>query len=322
MRQAAKCKWLLGCLAWLCAAAALAQSWPARTIRIVVPYAAGTGLDVIVRLVNEPLSKNLRQPVITENRPGAGGTIGTAVVASAPADGYTVVAVPSSHTMVSLLIRNVPFDPAADFAGVTTMAENPLVLVASSARGWQTVRDVIAAGKAKPGALTFASAGTGTSTHISAEKFRLAGGFEALHIPFKSTTDGLTEVLAGRVDFVYTSLIAAMPAIKDGKLVALAMSSKRSSLLPNVPTIEETGMANSAYSSWLGLLLPAKTPRDIVNRLNAETVKVLQSDDIRERFARIGTEPFTMSPADFDRLIRTELASNERVIRTVGIKPE
>lgn len=319
MRHAAKCKWLLGCLAWLGAAAALAQSWPARTIRIVVPYAAGTGLDVIVRLVNEPLSKNLRQPVITENRPGAGGTIGTAVVASAPPDGYTVAAVPSSHTMVSLLIRNVPFDPAADFAGVTTLAENPLVLVASSARGWQSVRDVIAAGKARPGALTFASAGTGTSTHISAEKFRLAGGFDALHVPFKSTTDGLTEVMAGRIDFTYTALASALSGIRDGKLVALAMVSQRVGVIPDVPAIHEI-VPNANYSTWLGIMVPSKTPRDIVSRLNQEIIKAMTTPDMKERMAKLGTEPWTMSPQEFDTLRLRELVDNDRLVKVAGIK--
>lgn len=322
MRKTGVGRIIFGIILCALASSGLAQGYPSKAIKIVVPYAPGTGLDVIVRMVNEGLSRNLGQPVITENRTGAGGTIGTAYVASSPADGYTIVSVPSSHTTVSLLMKNVPFDPAGDFAGVTTIAENPLLLVVSQSKGFQSVRDLITAAKSRPGSITFASAGIGTSTHISAEKFRIAAGFTALHIPFKSTTDGLTDVMTGRIDFVYTALISAIPGIRDGRLVPLAMSSKRTSLLPNVPTIEETGMANSAYSSWLGMLVPVKTPREIVNRLNQEVLKVLATADMKDRLAKVGTEPLTMTPGEFDNLIRSDLASNERVIRAVGIKLE
>lgn len=313
---------LFGTTAALFANNVLAQSFPSRPVRVIVPYGPGTGLDVIVRLINEPIGKELKQPVVVENRLGAGGVVGTQAVAISPPDGLTLVAVPSSHTTVSLVTKSVPFHPANDFAGITTLAENPLVLVVARSKNILSVAELVAAAKAKPGALTFASAGTGTSTHISSEKVRIAGGFEALHVPFKTTTDALNEVMAGRVDFTYTSLVAAMPGIQGGKLTPLAMSSRRTPLLPNVPSIEEAGMANSAYGSWLGFLAPAKTTREVVRILYDATAKVLNSAETKERFLKIGTEPFVTSPEDFDKLIRSDLASNERVIKAIGLKLE
>ena len=298
---------------------ALAQAYPSKPVRILIPYGPGTGIDVVIRVLNEALSKNLGQQFIAENRTGAAGTIAAAYVASQPADGYTLLSDSSSHTIVPSLMARLPFDTARDFAGVTTLIENPLVLVIARAKGIQSVRELIAAAKAKPGSITYASAGVGSSTHISAEKFRLGAGFEGLHIPFKSTTDGLVEVLAGRVDFTYTALASALPSIRGGKLVALAMVSRRVGIMPDVPAIDEI-VPNSGYSTWLGIMVPAKTPRDIVQRLNQEIVKAMTTDDMKERMAKLGAEPWTMSPEEFDALRRRELVENDRLVKAAGIK--
>jgi tripartite-type tricarboxylate transporter receptor subunit TctC len=218
-------------------------------------------------------------------------------------------------------MAGIPFDTARDISGVTTLIENPLVLVTGRGKGINTAAELIAAAKAKPGSITYASAGIGSSTHISAEKFRIGAGFDGLHIPFKSSTDGLVEVMAGRIDFTYTALASALSGIRDGKLVALAMVSRRVSVMPNVPSVEEV-VPGASYSTWLGIMVSSKTPRDIVQRLNQEIVKVMASADMKERLLKLGSEPWTMSPEEFDALRRKELIENERLVKAAGIKTQ
>ena len=309
----------LGISVWAFACSVLAQAYPSKPVKIMVPYGPGTGIDVVVRVLNEALSKNLGQPFVAENRPGAAGTIAAGFVASQPADGYTLLSDSSSHTIVPSLMPSLPYDTARDFSGVTTLVESPLVLVIARSKGIPSVRDLIAAAKANPGGLTYASAGIGTTSHISAEKFRIGAALQGLHIPFKSTTDGLTEVMTGRIDFIYTALASALSGIKDGKLVALAMVSRRVGALPDVPAIEEI-VPGSGYTTWLGIMVSSKTPRDVVNRLNQEIVKAMSTQDMKERLAKLGTEPLTMSPEEFDVLRRRELVDNDRLIKSAGIK--
>lgn len=300
---------------------AAAQQYPARTVKVLIPYGPGSGIDVVIRALNEALSKNLGQPFVPENRPGAAGTIAAAHVLAQPADGYTLLSDSSSHTIVPSLMAHLPYDTAKDFAGVTTLIENPLVLVTGASKGYKTLNDLIAAAKAKPGSITYASAGVGSSTHISAEKFRIGAGLEGLHVPFKSSTDGLVEVMAGRIDFTYTALASALAGIRDGRLVPLAMVSRRVAVLPDVPSIDEI-VSGASYSTWLGIMVPAKTPRDVVQRLNQEIVKVMQTPEMKERLAKLGAEPWTMSPDEFDALRRKELVDNERLVKTAGIKKQ
>jgi tripartite-type tricarboxylate transporter receptor subunit TctC len=302
------------------AGAALAQPYPSRPVKVLIPYGPGSGIDVVVRQLNEALSKSFGQPFVSENRPGAAGTIAAAYVLSQPADGYTILSDSSSHTIVPSLMASIPFDTARDIAGVTTLIENPLVLV-TGRKGINTAAELIAAAKAKPGSITYASAGIGSSTHISAEKFRIGAGFDGLHIPFKSSTDGLVEVMAGRIDFTYTALASALSGIRDGKLVALAMVSRRVGAMPNVPAVDEV-VPGAGYSTWLGIMVSSKTPRDIVQRLNQEIVRLMASADMKERLAKLGSEPWTMSPDEFDALRRKELVENERLVKAAGIKTQ
>ena len=317
--------WLgaLGVVTALCAASlAQAQSWPSRPLRAAVPYGPGTGVDVIARIVTETIGRNIGQPIVVEQRVGAAGTIAAAFTVNAPADGYTLLFDSSAQTSVPATMLNLPFDPGRDIVGVTTLIENPLVLVTSQVKGYRNVAEMVAAAKARPGSFNFASGGVATSTHITGEKVRLAAGFEAVHVPFKSTTDALTELMGGRIDYTYTALTSALGGIRDGRLIALAMSARRSKVLPNVPTIAEAGYPAAAYSSWVGMLVNGKTPRDIVNRLYQETLKALANPEVQERLAKIGAEPTTMSPEEFDAMRRRELVDNASLMKSIGIKPQ
>ncbi len=302
------------------ASIASAQPYPSRPVKVIVPYGPGTAIDVIMRELAEVMSKDMGQPFVIENRPGASGTIGSAAVAAAAPDGYTILSESSSHTSAPAFLPKLGFDPKRDLAGVTTIIDSPLVLVVAKSSGYKSLAELIAAAKAQPGVLTFASAGLGSSTYMTAEKMRLAAGFDALHVPFKSTTDGLTEVIAGRVTYTYTGVASAVPLVKDGRLVPLAMGFRRSGAFPDVPSSEEAGIANSGYSGWLGVLVPAKTPRDIVARLHQEIVKAMASPQMKERLLKSGAEAYTMSPEEFDALREREFAENERMVKAMGIK--
>jgi len=300
------------------AAFAQSGSFPTRPIKLVAAYGPGTGIDVVARLLAQSLETGLGWKFVVENRTGASGTVAAGYVASSAPDGYTLLFDSSSNTSAPALMQGLPYDPARDFAAITTLVENPLVLVVSPSRGYKTLAELVAAGKAKPGTLTYGSGGFGTSTNISAERFRISAGFQGVHVPFKSTPEVMIQILGGRMDFTYASLTAALGHIREGKLIALAMSSRRSPVLPGVPTIEEAGYANSGYGSWLGMMAPAKTPRNIINRLYEETVKALNTPDLRERLARVGMEPATMTPEAFDALRQRELVENKQLISTVG----
>jgi tripartite-type tricarboxylate transporter receptor subunit TctC len=310
----------IGCAIGMLSVAAFAQGYPSRPVKVIVPYGPGTAIDVIMRELAEILSKSMGQPFVIENKAGASGTIGSAAVAAAPPDGYTILSESSSHTSAPAFLPKLGFDPKRDLAGVTTIIDSPLVLVVAKSSGYKSLAELIAAAKANPGTLTFASAGLGSSTYMTAEKMRLAAGFDALHVPFKSTTDGLTEVLAGRVTYTYTGVASAVPLVKDGRLVPLAMGFRRSGAFPDVPSSEEAGVANSGYSGWLGVLVPAKTPRDIVKRLNEEIVKGMASPQMKERLQKAGAEAYTMGPEEFDVLREREFGDNERMVKAMGIK--
>ena len=300
----------------------MAQAWPAKTIRLVSGASPGSASDLVGRAVSEKIQTELGVAVILENKMGAGGVIAAQHVATSAPDGYTVFVYTAAHT-VTPLISKVPYDPVRDFAGVTPLAVVPNVLVVSAEKGYKSVKDLVAAGKANPGKLNYASVGVGTATYMNAEKFRASAGIDAVHVPYKGSPEAITETMTGRVDYFFAPLVSALPLIKDGRLLALAVgTSKRSSLLPDVPTALEAGVAKADYVFWIGLLVPAKTPRDVINRLNQATIKALQTADVRERLAKLGAEPFSMSPEQFDSYIKEELAQNAEIIKAAGIKAE
>jgi tripartite-type tricarboxylate transporter receptor subunit TctC len=298
-----------------------AQTWPTKPIRIIVPFTPGSGTDIVARAMSDRLSQNLGQPVLVENRPGAGGTIGAGVVAKADPDGYTVMVQSSSHTVNPFTFQSLPYDTLRDFAAVTPLASLPNVLIIAPSKNIKSVQELVAAAKAKPGSINYASAGAGSATHLNAEKFRIGAGIDAVHIPFKGSPEAITEVVTGRVDYYFAPVVSAMSQIQDGRVLALAVGSpKRASALPNVPTTVEAGVPNSEYNFWVGMLVPAKTPPDIVKRLAEETQKALASPEVRERLTKLGAEAMPMTPEQFDAYIRDEMASNEKLIKAAGIK--
>jgi tripartite-type tricarboxylate transporter receptor subunit TctC len=307
----------------LAAFTASAQGWPSKPLRAIVPVGAGSSTDIVHRIVLEQVSEQLGQPIVVENRLGAGGTIGTAVVAKAPADGYTLLANGSAHTIAPALYKNLSYDPVRDFVPIVPLGSTPSVLVVSPAGGMKTAADLVAAARARPNALNFSSVGIGTATHLSAERFQASAGLQVVHVPFKGGAEAMTEVLAGRVDFFFGPIALVLPQIRDGKLVALAVnSSRRSATLPDVPTTAEAGIRDAEYPIWFGLFAPAGTPREIVERLHRETLKALQTPKVRDRLAGLGLDPMAMSPDEFAAHVGREVALNAALARKAGLKAE
>ena len=300
-----------------------AQTWPSRSIRVVVPFAAGTITDIVPRLVFEQLTSQLGQSVVVENRPGGGGTTAAAAVAKADPDGYTILVNSSAHTIAPALYRNLTYDPAADFAAVSALGVVPSVLVVSRESGFQTVSDFVAVAKAKPGALNFGSAGVGTATHLSAMRFQSSAGMQAVHVPFKGGPEAMKEIVAGRLDFFFAPVGNALPLVKDGQLRALVMNgTQRSAALPDVPTTREAGFTGAEYPFWIGVFLPAKTPRAIVDKLHGELAKVLAMPTLRAKLDALGVDPLTMSPAEMETFIRTQIAADAALATAADIKPQ
>ena len=300
-----------------------AQTWPTKTLRAVVPVAAGSSTDIIPRLVFEQLSVQLGGPIVVENRSGAGGTIGTAFVAKSVPDGHTILATGSVHTISQSVYSKLTYEPAHDFAAVVPLGISPNVLVVAPGKGFKTVNDLIAAGKARPGTLNFSSVGIGTATHLSAERFLLSTGVKAVHIPFKGGAEAMSELMAGRVDFFFGPVGLVLPQVREGKLLALVVNgAKRSAAMPDVPTTLEAGVANAEYPIWFGLFLPAETPRQIVDKLHRETYKALQEPKTRERLAALGVDPMVMTPTEFDAHVQKEIAINAALVKEIGLKPE
>ena len=298
----------------------LVQSWPDKPLRVVVPFTAGSATDAVARIVTERLGTQLGQNFVIENRPGAGGTIGMAVVAKANPDGYTILVHSSSYTVTPSTYPNAPYDVVRDFSGITPLANLPNVLVIAPSKGIRSVKDLVAAAKAKPGALTYASAGAGSATQLNAERFRLGAGFQGVHVPFKGTPEALTEILTGRVDIYFCPVISVLQFIKEGRLLALAVgSTKRSSALPDLPTTVEAGIANSDYNFWVGMAVPSKTSRGIVAKLHQNTEKALQAPDLNERMGKLGAEQMLMTPQQFDDYIRKEIGTNAALVKAAGI---
>ncbi len=294
----------------LCAGVALAQGYPSKPIRIVVPFTPGSATDIMARIVGEKLGAAWGQTVVVENKPGAGGTVGSAFVAKSEPDGYTLLVVSTGHVVNPVLYPGLSYDTVGDFAGITPLASLPNVLVVGANSPIKNVPELIAAAKANPGKLNYASAGTGSATHVNAEKFRAITGIQATHIPFKGTPETITETVAGRVDFMFTPVLSSIPMIRDNRMRALAVSTaQRSSALPDVPTVAEAAVPGFVFDFWIGLLAPAKTPRDVVNKLNQEVSKALAQPDVKERMAKLGGEPLPMTPERFDAFIREEHAT-------------
>lgn len=297
-----------------------AQAYPDRLVKIVVPISAGSTTDVVARQVGEGLRESLGQTVLVENRPGAGGTIGSTAVAKAAPDGHTLLVVSASHTANPSIYSSLPYDTLKDFRGITRLAIVPLILVTSPGKDIKTVAELIARAKAKPGEMTYGSGGVGSAAHMNAEQFRAMARFEALHVPYRGTPEMMADIIAGRVDFGFVSTVSAIGSIKDGKLIALACGAEqRSSLLPDVPTTVEAGVPGSAYNSWLGMFTTGGTSNEIVDLLNRETVKILNMPETARKFAAMGADIAPMTAADFDAFVAKDLANIAALVKLANI---
>lgn len=304
------------------ASASAQAAWPSeKPITFIVPFSAGSGTDVISRAMADKLSEALGQSIVIENRPGAGGTLGAANVAKANPDGYTYLIHSSGHLVNPAIYPNLPYDTLKDFVGITPLASLPNVLVTSPEKGYKDVADLVAKAKASPGALSYASAGNGSATHMNAEQFRVAAGIDALHVPFRGTPPAMNEAVAGRVDWFFAPLVSALPLVQSGQLQALAVGTEnRSPALPNVPSITDVNMPEAAYTFWVGMFTTAGTPPAIVERMHQETVKVLNLPEIQERFKNMGADAYAMEQAEFNAMLARETEASAELVRAAGVK--
>jgi tripartite-type tricarboxylate transporter receptor subunit TctC len=306
----------------LAAATAQAENWPSRLIKATIPFGAGSAADVVPRVVLDGLSAELGQSIVVENRPGAGGTLGTAMVVKADPDGYSILAQGTALAIAPAIYPKLTFDASKDLASVLMIGSSANVMIVPVTRPWQTVQDFIADARAKPGSISFGSVGVGSAVHISAEKFRLAAGIQTTHVPYRGGAEVIADILGGRIDFYFCPMATALPLIKEGRVRALVVSTlSRAADLPEVPTPGEVGLKNAESGFWLGVFMPAKTPRDIVEKFHAAGVKVLAEPAMQARLKQFGIEPLPMNPAEMDAFVARETADNLRVIKAAGIQP-
>ena len=317
-------KRILAVLFLACISSAYAQTYPSKPIRIIVQFTPGTSTDIIGRLVGQKLTEAWGQPVVVENRPGAGAIIGTEAAAKAPADGYTLVmAVSSAFGINPGLVPNLPYDVMRDFALITNVVLTPQTLIVPAASPVKSVRELVALAKAKPGALNYGSLGSGSTSHLTMELFRSTAGIQLTHVPYKGSPPAYTDLFSGNLQLMFDAVPAVIPHAKSGKLRALAVgSSSRSPFLPDVPTVAESGYPGFEAVGWIGLAAPAKTPEAILDKINAEVVKALGTADMKERLAGLGVTPVGDTREQFTAFVRSEIAKWGKLIRDNGIKAD
>lgn len=316
-------KWCVLSCALLASASAFGQNYPTKPVRLVIAFTPGSSTDIIGRVVAAKLQELWGQPVVPENRVGAGGSVGSAVVVKADPDGYTLLANSSAHAANPGIYASLPYDTLKDFANLALLGGGPNVLMVGNGMGWKAVRDFVDAAKANPGKLNFSSAGVGSGTHFNLEKLKIATGIDVTHVPYKGTPEAIADTIAGRVCCYWAPLNAALPHVNGGKAVALAVSSaKRSSLLPNIPTVAEQGYPGFDYTLWVGLWGPAALPADIAAKINKDVLAALASPEVRERLTRLGTEPGNLTIPEFTQFVRKEIEDTQRILKAAGIKPQ
>jgi tripartite-type tricarboxylate transporter receptor subunit TctC len=287
-----------------------------------VPLTTGAGADIAARIIAQRMSEHWKQPVIVDNRPGAGGQIGTSAVVKAEPDGHTLLVQSSSHSANSAIYRNLPYDPLKDLVDVAILGKTPYVLVSAGNGPYRSLKALIEAAKAKPGELAFSSAGMGTSTHLAAEYLIGLAGVRMIHVPFKGSPEALQDVLGGRSAFYMAPVNVALGLLKDGKLQALGVSTRtRAEVLPQVPTLAEQGLPDYEVTLWFGLWAPAGTPAAVVQKLNVSINAIVQEPQVREQFARLGMQPAPMKPEEFARFVRGEIEVYKRIVKQAGIEP-
>ncbi len=314
---------LLAVALTVAAGAACAQSYPNKAVRLVVPFLAGGSTDIVGRTVGQKLSELWGQPVVVDNRPGGGTTIGTDMVAKAAPDGYMLLVTPAPFTINPSLLNKLPYDALNDFAPITLINTTPLVLVVNPGVPAKSVKELIALAKARPGELNFGSSGTGGSNHLAGELFNAMAGVKMVHIPYKGNAGALTDIVGGHLDVVYNGLTSALALIKGGKLRVLAVTSlQRNAALPDVPTLDETGLKGFEAVAWNGLTAPAKTPRDVIAKINADVLRVVNSPELKERLKAEGSDPVGSNPEQFAKFLRDEIAKWAKVIKFAKVKAE
>ena len=316
-------KRLLGwCLA-LFTCAALAQGYPTKPVRLVISFTPGSSTDIIGRAVAAKLQEMWGQPVIAENRPGAGGTVGSEFVVRSDPDGYTLLANSSAHAANPGIYKDMRYDTLRDFVNLALLGGGPNVLIVSPESGWKSLKDFVDAAKKNPGKLNFASAGIGSGTHFNLEKLKIAAGIDVTHVPYKGTPEAIGDTIANRVCCYWAPLNAALPHVNGGKATALAISSaQRSPLLPNVPSVAEQGYAGFDYTLWVGLWGPAKMPQDIAQKINKDVNAALASPDLRERLTKLGTVPGNLTIPQFTDFVKNEIEETSKILKAAGIKPQ
>ncbi|EYS89300.1 LacI family transcriptional regulator [Cupriavidus sp. SK-4] len=302
--------------------AAQAEAYPDKPIRMIVPFAAGSATDLLARIVSAEIGTSSNMQIVVDNRPGAGGTIGTAVVAKAPADGYTLLLTSAGHAVNPTLYPKLPYDTTRDLKGISTVATMPYLLVVSASSPYRTLKDLLAAARAKPDSVTYSSAGSGSSSHLSGELFNVTAGVQTRHIPYKGAPAAITDVMSGRVDMFFAPSITALQFVKDGKLRILGVATAaRVPSLPDVPTIAEAGVPGYVFDAWFGVLAPAGTPKDVVARLNTAMQQALSAPATKEKLIAQGAEAKPSTPAAFDKLIAADIAKLEPVVKRSGAQP-
>lgn len=307
------------------ATVAQGQSYPVKPLRFVVPFPPGGPLDIMARGIGAKLQEAWGQPVVVENKPGAGGGIGADAVAKSPGDGYTLLmGAVSTHAINPWLYASIPYDPVKDFIPVTLVAQVPNILVVNPGVPVKSVKELIAYAKAKPGALSFASGSTGSTGHLAGELFKTMAGVDMVHVPYKGAAPAMFDLLAGQTQLMFDNIANALPQVKAGKLRALAVTTtKRSPAVPDLPTLDEAGLAGFDLTTWFGVFVPARTPPGVVDRLNAEIVRALSSAELRDRLTAMGTEPPTITkPSDFAAFVQRESAKYAQVVKTSGARVE
>ncbi len=302
-------------------AAGAAEKFPTKPIRMLVPFSPGSATDILGRLVGQKMSENWGQPVVVDNRPGAGGTIAAQYVLGASPDGHTVMVVSAGHAANATLYSKLPYDTVKDFAGISQVASVPNVLVVGRDLGVKSVKELIALAKSKPGQLNFSSAGIGSGTHLNGEMFKVEAGINVIHVPYKGAPEALTDTMAGRVQFTFSPILVVAPSVRDGRVLALAVSTAaRSPMFPDIPTVAEAGVPGFDFDLWIGLLASATTPRPLINQLNREITRILALPDIKERMLGMGVTPKPSTPEQFDAFIRSEVARHAKVIEASGAR--
>jgi tripartite-type tricarboxylate transporter receptor subunit TctC len=300
--------------------AAYGQAYPTKPIRAIVPFPAGGGIDTVIRMLGPKMSDTLGQQIIIDNRSGASGTLGTDLVAKAPADGYTLLGTFSSHPQNQILYRSLPFDTLRDFAPITIFGTVPNILVVNPSLPVKSVKELIALAKKRPGDILYASIGPASPSHLTAELFNSMAGIKTTHVPYKGATPSLIALVGGETQLTFTTVLVAVPYVKAGRLRALGVASlKRSVAMPDVPTIDEAGVKGFDSTAWWGLLAPAKTPRPIIERLHASTVAAIKLPEMHDRLISLGAEPGGISPEAFDQLIRDDIVKWGKVVKALGI---